>query len=136
MNWLALTAGVLTLAAFGIHAGVGAREFRSFAPDTDDGAARTAWLQALCGWHWVSASLLGAGSLFLIVASTDWVRDERSVLIGLAVYFLACGVAWLGTLMISGRGVDRRFMVLGQWGFCMLVAGPAAAAAYVPAANP
>ncbi len=129
MNLAAAIAGALTLVAFGLHAVVGAREFRQFAPDPDAGQPRTAWVQALSGWHWVSVSLLAAAALFFLIGFSDVIPAESAVLIGLSVYFGLCGFAWLVTVATAGRGVARRFLVLGQWLFCLLVAGLAYLAA-------
>ena len=114
MNLPALIAGVLTLAAFGAHAFVGAREYRLFAPGTDAVPARTAWVQALAGWHWVSVSLLASACVLLLAGATDAVPNEPTVLLMLSGYFGLCGVAWLLTLIVSGDGIERRFLVLGQ----------------------
>ena len=121
MNLLALVAGVLTLTAFGAHAVVGASEFRQFAPEA--GPARTAWVQALSGWHWVSATLLAAALLLLVIGCTDVVPQESAVLLVLSAYFGLSGAAWLATVAVSGTGVERRYLVLGQWLFCFLIAG-------------
>ncbi|MEM6286152.1 MAG: hypothetical protein AAF845_03250 [Bacteroidota bacterium] len=128
MNLLATLAGLLTLAAFAVHAVVGAREFRPLAPPPE-AATRTAYVQALAGWHWVSVSLLSTGLLFMTIGATDRVPAEAVVLRALAAYFAACGLAWLLTLVVSGQGVERRYLALGQWVFCALVAGLALAAA-------
>ncbi|MEM8600799.1 MAG: hypothetical protein AAGF99_12840 [Bacteroidota bacterium] len=129
MNLVAALAGGLTLLAFGVHALVGASEFRDFAPTVSSGQARTKWLQALAGWHWVSVDLLAATVLLFVVAFTDLVAHEPTALLLLAGYFALAGVAWLGTLVVAGRGVRRRYLALGQWLFCFLVAGLAVAAA-------
>ena len=122
MNVLAATAGVLTLLAFGAHAIVGAREFRQFAPPPDADAPRTAWVQALSGWHWVSVTLLAAGVLFIAIAFSDVVPSEAAVLRVLSAYFALCGMAWFATVLVVSRGGGRRFLVLGQWLFCLVVA--------------
>ncbi|GAB5536721.1 MAG: hypothetical protein Rubg2KO_29700 [Rubricoccaceae bacterium] len=122
MNVLALLAGVLTIAAFGVHAGVGAREFRQFAPPVDDSSARTAWVQALSGWHWVSLDLLGTGIVFVVIGLADVIPDEPTVLLVLSGYFALTGLAWLGTVTVAGGDVPKRFVALGQWMFCFLVA--------------
>ncbi|MEM1055760.1 MAG: hypothetical protein AAGI52_09540 [Bacteroidota bacterium] len=129
MNLFSTLAGVLTLLAFGIHTVAGAREFRLFAPSREARGPRRAWVQALAGWHWVSVSLLASAGLFLAIGLTDRVPGEPTVLLGLAGYFAACGLAWLATVAISGGEVRRRYLVLGQWVFCFLVAGLAFAAA-------
>lgn len=122
MNLLALIAGVLTLVAFAAHTFVGAREYRLFAPNDDAGAARTAWVQALAGWHWVSVSLFAAAIVLLVAGFTDAIPNESTVLLMLSGYFALGGAAWFATLVVSGRGVRRRYLVLGQWGFCFVVA--------------
>jgi len=123
MNILALAAGILTLIAFGAHAVVGTREYRAVDPGRTPGPARTAWVQALCGWHWVSFDLLATGVLFVLIGLAEVVPDEASVLLILSVYFAACGLVWLGTLIVSGAAVERRYLVLGQWMLCFVVAG-------------
>lgn len=128
MNPLALIAGALTVAAAVVHAWVGARELRLIAPDQEAVKARETWVQALCGWHWVSVSLFGAAAVFLTIGAADVIGHELVVLTGLALYFGACGGAWLLTLLVSGRGVRRRYLTLGQWLFCLLVVGLALAA--------
>ncbi|MEO0557655.1 MAG: hypothetical protein AAF170_05660 [Bacteroidota bacterium] len=122
MNLLALLAGGLTLAAFGVHAGVGAREFRLFSPPVDGEPPRTAWVQALSGWHWVSMDLLAAGIVFVVIGLADILPDESTVLLMLSGYFGLASVVWLGTVAVAGRGVPKRFVALGQWIFCALVA--------------
>ena len=122
MNLFALIAGLLTLLAFGAHAFVGAREFTSLDPGPTPGPARTAWVQALCGWHWVSLDLLATGILFVLIGLAEVIPDEASVLLILSVYFTLCGLVWLGTLAVSGAAVERRYLVLGQWAFCLLIA--------------
>ncbi|MEM9665055.1 MAG: hypothetical protein AAF970_08985 [Bacteroidota bacterium] len=129
MNPFALAAGALTLLALGAHAFVGAREFRQFAPRPTAGAPRMAWVQALSGWHWVSVDLLLATALFVLIGAADVVPDEPTVLLGLSLYFAACGVAWLVTVAVTGRrSGPGRFVQLGQWIFCLVVAGLALAA--------
>ncbi|MEM9998253.1 MAG: hypothetical protein AAF809_11180 [Bacteroidota bacterium] len=122
MNLLAALAGALTLLAFGVHAVVGAHEFRQFAPTVASGSPRTGWLQALAGWHWVSVDLLAGAVLFLVIAFTDTVLHEATALLLLAGYFALVGTAWLVTLAVAGQGVRRRYLVLGQWLFCWVVA--------------
>ena len=123
MNGFALAAGLLTLAAFGAHAFVGAREFRLFAPRIDAGKPRTVWVQGLAGWHWVSVDLLASAVLLLLIALTAWLPDESTVLLVLSGYFALTGLAWLSTLILAGRGVPNRYLALGQWLFCFVVAG-------------
>ncbi len=128
-NLFAVIAGVLTFVAFAAHTFVGAREYRLFAPDEDVGPARTAWVQALAGWHWVSISLLAAAAVLLLIGFTDAVPNEPTVLLMLSGFFGLGGIAWLATLVVSGRGVRLRYLALGQWLFCFVVAGLAYLAA-------
>ena len=123
MNLLALIAGVVTLVAFGAHTFVGTHEYRLFAPDEDAGPSRTAWVQALAGWHWVSVGLLASAVLLLLIGCTDVIPNEPTVLAMLSGYFGLGGAAWLITLIVSGRGVRQRYLVVGQWMFCFVVAG-------------
>ncbi|GAB5520970.1 MAG: hypothetical protein RhofKO_32210 [Rhodothermales bacterium] len=123
MNGFALAAGLLTLAAFGAHAWVGAREFRLFAPPPEAVQPRTAWVQGLAGWHWVSVDLLASAVLFLLMGLTAWLPNEGTLLLVLSGYFALTGLAWLSTLILAGGGVPNQYLKLGQWLFCFLVAG-------------
>ena len=127
MNLWAVVAGVLALVAFGVHAVVGGREFRLFEPAPRP--TRTAWVQALAGWHWVAVTLLAAAVLFLLIGVSEVVPAEAAVLRALGGYFALCGAAWGVTVALVGGGIPRRFLVLGQWLFCFLIAALAFLAA-------
>jgi len=60
--------------------------------------------------------------LLLTVGLTDWLLQEGTVLMVLSGYFALTGLAWLATLVVSGRGVPNRYLRLGQWLFCFTVA--------------
>ena len=122
MNLPAIAAGVLTLAAFAAHVSVGARETHLIAPDAETGKARTAWVQALAAFHWVAVDLFASGTAFLLVGLTDVIPHEPAVLLVLGVYYAACGAVWLIAVAAAGSGVARRYLVLGQWLLCLLVA--------------
>ncbi|MEM6645143.1 MAG: hypothetical protein AAF730_02715 [Bacteroidota bacterium] len=122
MNGFALAAGLSTLIAFGAHAVVGAQEFRSFRPASSAEKPRIAWVQGLAGWHWVSVDLLAAAVLLLVIGLTDRLPDEGTILMVLSGYFALTGLAWLATLIVSGRSVPNRYLRLGQWLFCFTVA--------------
>ena len=95
MNVLALVCGGLTLAAFGAHAVVGAREFRLFKPPMS-GKPRTAWVQALAGWHWVSVSLLASGVLLVLAGATDVLGADEPLVLGQWLFcFAVAALAFL-----------------------------------------
>ena len=121
MNYLALFTGILVLLAAGVHAVVGGREFGLIKP-AEKGKPREVWVQSLAGWHWVSLDQLLAGSAFIVVGTTAWISDESVVLYGLSIYFAACGVVWLGAVLLAGQQVAGRLYRLGQWMYCLLVA--------------
>ena len=120
MNVLAAIAGILTLVAVGIHATVGAKEFRYIKPTS--GKALEVWVQALSGWHWVSVDLLLVALVLLTVGFSDVMADEDLALLLVSGYLVLCSVAWLVTVAIVGKGVERRFLKLSQWAFCLLIA--------------
>ncbi|MEM7049369.1 MAG: hypothetical protein AAF604_06905 [Acidobacteriota bacterium] len=122
MNGFALGAGVLVILAFLAHAIVGGRELALLTPAADQGKARLVWTQTVCGWHWVSFDLLAAGAVLLGLGMTDLFAAESAIFSLLALYFLGVGSVWLVTAAVAGRGVPRRFLALGQWIFCWVVA--------------
>ena len=79
-------------------------------------------MQGLAAFHWVSVDLLASGAAFLLIGLTDVIPHEPAVLLVLGGYFTICGVVWLTTVFVAGGGVERRYLVLGQWIFCFLAA--------------
>ncbi len=120
MNVLAAVAGALTLVAVGIHAFVGGRKFGLIRPENPEKPLEV-WLQALCGWHWVSVDLLLASATLLTIGLTDLIPAERVVLSVIGAYFGLCGIVWFVTVVISGRDVDRSLLKMAQWIFCFLI---------------
>ena len=122
MNWLSCLAGILTAIAAIAHGLIGSREFMRFAPLTDDAAARQSWTQSLAGWQWVSCDLVFATLAFLMIGVTDWADNESQLLKIGAIYFAGTGLAWWATVAKAGRQVENRYLVLGQWIFCWVIA--------------
>ena len=121
MNVLALIAGVLALFACLIHAAVGGRELNHIAAAAPTAKAAEVRLQVINAWHWVSADLLLSGIAFVLIAVTDLIRDERTVLGVLSVYFLVAGCVWLVTTAITSRARPMMMLRLGQWILCFLL---------------
>ncbi len=122
MNWLSCLAGLLTAVATVVHAIVGALEFRHFKPAEDNTTAQQSWTQSLAGWHWVSFDLAFATIGFLMIGFADWIEDESQLLKIAALYFAGTGFGWLVTITVGGKPVKNRFVVLGQWIFCWIIA--------------
>ena len=122
MNVLAIVTSVIVISGFFVHSVIGGRELREIAPENGAGEARVVWVQAMSGWHWVSLDLLLAGSVLLVIGLTDLIPHEETVLLLISVYFTLNALGWLMAVTIAGRGVPRRFVKLGQWMFCLLVA--------------
>jgi len=127
MNILAIIAGILLIIAAGVHAFIGASEFRLIKP-TDFGKTREVWVQALSGWHWVSIDLFLSALVLLVVGVSDVIDAEETVLLLIGIYFGLCGIAWLVTVLVSGKGVARSLLKLPQWLFCFFIAGLSLAA--------
>ena len=122
MNFVATILGVLVLIATGVHAVVGAREFRYLNP-VDKGKPKEVWIQTLCGWHWVSVDQCIAGSVLLVIGLSEAIGSEKLILWIISAYFAICGLTWLMTVSIIGRGLDRSLLILGQWIYCFIVSG-------------
>ncbi len=118
MNIPILIAGILSLIAFLAHAFTGDKEYRQLKPSQDSQEKlKETWIQARSGWHWVSVDLLLTGILLIILSISNYIQAKQEVLMLLSIYFLATGIAWLGSVIIS-RDNDRQLFVLGQWLFC------------------
>ncbi|MBL1275543.1 MAG: hypothetical protein COB30_005610 [Ectothiorhodospiraceae bacterium] len=123
MNILILIAGVLSLVAFFAHAFVGDKEYKALKPtESCPDKSRETWVQVRSGWHWVSVDLFLSGVLLLLLATTEIIKAKTEILLLLSIYFLFCGVIWLGTVVFS-RTNNKQIIVLGQWIFCFLMSG-------------
>ncbi len=122
MNWLSCAAGILTGIATIVHGIVGASEFNRFKPPAGDRAAQQSWTQSLAGWHWVSCDLAFATIGFLTIGLTEWIDNERQLLVLAAIYFAGTGIGWLLTIKFGGTPTKNRYLVLGQWIFCWIIA--------------
>ncbi len=123
MNIPILIAGVLSLIAFFAHALVGDWEHRVLKPAINSpNKNKETWVQARSGWHWVSVDLFLAGTVLLLIATTEIIKAKAEISLLLSIYFLACGIVWLGTVAQS-RTNNKQILVLGQWMFCFLMSG-------------
>ncbi|MEM7343470.1 MAG: hypothetical protein AAF485_04450 [Chloroflexota bacterium] len=118
-----LIAGLLSLFAFFAHAFIGHNELNLLKPGDDSpDKHQEVWIQARSGWHWVSVDLFLAGTLLILLATTEIISAQVEVLQLLALYFAVCGLVWLGTVLFS-RSSNRQILQLGQWIFCFLMSG-------------
>ena len=123
MNIPLLIASMLSLLAFGVHAFIGDKEYRALKPEEAAPIkVKETWIQARAGWHWVSTDLLLSGMLLLIMATTSIIEAKAEISLLLSLYFFACGVAWLITV-IRSKSQSKQVYVLGQWIFCFLMSG-------------
>ena len=122
MTICAVIAGVLTLIAFAAHALVGTREFWRFRPSADDTDALTSWVQSVAGWQFASIDLLISTVLFFLLATTDVVTDGKLVMVLMGGYYFLVGTSWVLVVACLGAGIPGRWLKLGQWIFCYLVA--------------
>jgi hypothetical protein len=122
MNWLSCLAGLITAVAAIVHGFIGTKEFTQFKPTDGNASARQSWTQSLAGWHWVSCDLVFATVGFIVIGCTDWIDNESQLLRIAALYFMGTGFGWLMTVAAVGKPVKNRFVVLGQWLICWIVA--------------
>ena len=121
MNFVILIAGILSLLAFFIHAIAGDQEYRRLKPPPAQETDYQIWLQGRGGWHWISIDLLACGILLLLISASDIITAKSEILNLLGIYFLLCGLTWLGVVLFS-REKNRQIFTLGQWIFCILMA--------------
>ena len=123
MNTPALIAGILSLAAFFLHAFVGDREYRVLKPKSKKVVRhRYAWILGRAGWHWLSVDLMLSTVLLFLVVFTNVIQAKQEILFLLGIYFIVCGFAWLTTVIVS-KDRTNQILVLGQWILCFTLGG-------------
>lgn len=123
MQTTTLVAASLSLLAFFAHAWIGDKEFCELKPNQSSKKKLTeTWIQTRAGWHWVSVDLLLCSAVLFAIALTDLLLAEKQLLLLLSIYFLATGIAWLITVVISKRK-DIHLITFSQWVFCLLQSG-------------
>lgn len=116
-------AGALSLLAFIAHSFIGDKEYRALKPgETSPHKNKETWVQVRSGWHWVSTDLLLSGILLILMATTEIITSKPEISLLLSIYFFACGVIWLSTVLIS-KTENKQIIILGQWIFCFLMSG-------------
>lgn len=124
MNGYFLSAGILAIVAFFVHAMIGDKEYRQLRPAAEGGDAKLmeAWIQARSGWHWVSVDLLLTGLVLIVLASTRFLSAVKEIAYLLVIYYLAAGLVWLITVFLS-KTHGRQVFSMGQWIFCFVMSG-------------
>ena len=114
MNIPILIAFVLTLLAFFVHTIQGDREIQLIRPSSNDPKLKEKWVQARCGWHWVSFDLLMASIGMGVILYQGNTPFNQSLIYILVIYFAGYGLVWLITVLISPT-FPGRIWRLGQW---------------------
>ena len=111
-----LIANLLLLLAFFVHTFIGDRELRILEPSADNKqpTARAVWTMVRCGWHWISFDLLFATIALGVINFSELIVQEYFLLQVLMIYFLAYGLVWLITIIIS-KPFAQNYLKLGQW---------------------
>jgi len=123
MNIPILAAGLLSLFAFVVHAFVGDKEYKQLNPNSSvSDKIQEIWVQGRSAWHWLSVDLLLSGVLLILISTTELIKAKSEISFLLAIYFLICGLVWLGTILFSKQS-NKQFLALGQWIFCFVMSG-------------
>ena len=117
MNGFLMTANILTMLAFLIHAFGGDAEIckirpRNFGEESE--ADLQMWVMSRCGWHWISIDLLIASVVMSLINFTSILPQEMFLIKILAFCFSAYAVVWLLGILISPK-FQMSFLKLGQW---------------------
>lgn len=122
MNIEILIANGLVVLTFIIHTLGGDREYKSIEPEQGDVSMLEKWTMGRGAFHIVSADFLLASIGLTLINFTNYFSDEKLVLNILAIYFLAYGLAFLVTLVISKK-FPNSFIKLWQWLLMFLISG-------------
>lgn len=124
MNGYILSAGIISIIAFFIHAFMGDKEYKTIYPvDEETGSKKIiSWIQGRCGWHWVSVDLFLCGVVLLLVSATNLLDGKKEIALLLGIYFFVTGLIWLATVLFS-KTEGKQVILLGQWILCFLLSG-------------
>lgn len=124
MSIALLFANLLTFLAFLAHTFVGDQEIHLLIDQQKEATRqyRSTWTMARCGWHWVSFDLLIASVIMAVINFSDLLPEENAITLLLAIVFMAYGVIWVATILIS-PSFTRRFFLLGQWLLLIVIGG-------------
>lgn len=114
--WL-LLATLLAWTACLVHTMVGDREIKSLLglrSVHESTSLQETWTMARCGWHWISADLLGSSVVLTMITFTDLISQKDGVLLVIAGFFFIQALAWLLSIAIS-KPFRNNFLRLGQW---------------------
>lgn len=122
MNALLISANVLVLFTFILHTFGGDKEYRSLDPESVDLSKQEKWTMGRGAFHIVSADFLLATVGLTLINFTNYFSDKKLLLNILSIYFLAYGIAFLLTVVIS-RKFPKNYLKLGQWMLLFLISG-------------
>ena len=125
MNIPVFIVGVLTSLAFVAHLVVGTQESYSLKPTaSSDAAFRVAernWLQSMAAFQMVTVDLLALSILLFVLALTDLISAESTIILTLSAFYLLWGVAWVVQLVML-KAQHKNYLQLGQWLLWLLCA--------------
>ncbi len=122
MNIAILIANGLVFLTFIIHTFGGDREYKKIEPQDNTFSNLEKWTMGRGAFHIVSADFLLASIALALINFTNYFKDEKLILSILAIYFLAYGVAFLMTLIISKK-FPNSFIKLWQWLLMFSISG-------------
>ncbi len=125
MNLPILTANVLKLVIFAGHTFMGDKDLRVIEPeniDRDFNNKLEKWIHARAHLHIVSMGFLLATIGLTLINFTDWLPDEVLILKILSIYFLACSMGFLISVIIS-KEFPQKYLKLYQWILLLIISG-------------
>ena len=124
MNIPLIIAFLLTLSAFFLHTFIGDKELKLIEPEGDDPKFKKqeTWTMTRAGWHWVSFDLLFAAVGLGVINFSDFIENERQLLLILSFYLFGYGIVWLISIFIS-KSFPKNYLKLGQWMLLWVISG-------------
>ena len=120
-----LLALLFTSLAFFAHTIGGDLELTIIQPkkDTDNWLEKQhIWAMARCGWYWISFDLFFASVIFAIINFSKIIKQPKTVLNLLMIYFLSYAIVWFFVICISPT-FPNNFFKLGQWILLSTISG-------------
>jgi len=101
MNGYVLVAGILSFVSFLAHAFFGTKETLQTRTDFSDETVEKNWYQSFLAWHLITADLLLSSILLIVIATSNYLDNRKTIAFVFALQYLFWTFSWLITLSVT-----------------------------------
>ena len=101
MNVYVLVAGILSFVSFLAHAFFGTKETLQTRTDFSDETVEKNWYQSFLAWHLITADLLLSSILLIVIATSNYLDNRKTIAFVFALQYLFWTFSWLITLSVT-----------------------------------